>query len=133
MDVTHTPLEAGLSFIVDFEKPSGFIGKEALLKRKQVGASKKRIVQFLLEDPEAMLYYGEQIYRDGKWIGYVHSGGYGFTLGASVGLAMIETDEPITPEYIASGKFEIEVNGVCYPSRVSLRPMYDPKNERVKS
>jgi glycine cleavage system aminomethyltransferase T/glycine/D-amino acid oxidase-like deaminating enzyme len=133
MDVTHTPLEAGLSFIVDFEKPGGFIGKEALLKRKQAGASKKRIVQFLLEDPEPMLYYGEQIYRDGNWVGYIHSGGYGFTLGASVGLAMIEADEPITPEYIASGKFEIEVNGVCYPARASLRPMYDPKSERVKS
>jgi 4-methylaminobutanoate oxidase (formaldehyde-forming) len=133
MDVTHTPLEAGLSFIVDFDKPGGFIGKEALFKQKQAGASKKRIVQFLLEDPEPMLYYGEQIYRNGKWVGYVHSGGYGFTLGASVGLAMIEADESITPDYIANGRFEIEVNGVRYPARASLRPMYDPKSKRVKS
>jgi glycine cleavage system aminomethyltransferase T len=133
MDVTHTPLEAGLSFIVDFEKPGGFIGKEALLKRKQAGASKKRIVQFLLEDSEPMLYYGEQIYRNGKWLGYVHSGGYGFTLGASVGLGMIEANEPITPDYIANGKFEIEVNSVRYPAQASLRPLYDPRSERVKS
>jgi glycine cleavage system aminomethyltransferase T/glycine/D-amino acid oxidase-like deaminating enzyme len=133
MDVTHTPFEAGLSFIVNFEKPGGFIGKEALLKQKQAGGSKKRLVQFLLEDPEPLLYYGEQIYRDGKWVGYVHSGAYGFTLGASVALSMIEDDELVTSDYIASGKFEIEVNGRCYPARASLRPMYDPKNERVKS
>jgi 4-methylaminobutanoate oxidase (formaldehyde-forming) len=133
MDVTHTPLEAGLSFIVDFDKPGGFIGKEALFKQKQTGASKKRIVQFLLEDPEPMLYYGEQIYRDGKWVGYIHSGGYGFTLGASVSLGMIEANEPITPDYIANGKFEIEVNSVRYPAQASLRPMYDPRSERVKS
>jgi glycine cleavage system aminomethyltransferase T len=133
MDVTHTPFEAGLSFIVDFEKPGGFIGKEALLKRRQAGGSKKRLVQFLLEDSEPLLYYGEQIYRNGKRVGYVHSGAYGFTLGASVALSMIEDDEPITSDYITNGKFEIEVNGQCYPARASLRPMYDPKNERVKS
>jgi glycine cleavage system aminomethyltransferase T len=46
---------------------------------------------------------------------------------------MIEDDELVTSDYIASGKFEIEVNGRCYPARASLRPMYDPKNERVKS
>jgi 4-methylaminobutanoate oxidase (formaldehyde-forming) len=133
MDVTHTPFEAGLGFIVDFEKPGGFIGKEALLKRKQAGAPRKRIVQFLLEDPGPLLYYGEQIYRHGKWVGYVHSGAYGFTLGASVGLAMIEDETAITADYVASGKFEIDINGVRYPARASLKPMYDPNNERVKS
>ena len=79
-----------------------------------------------------MLYYGEQIYRDGKWVGYVHSGAYGFTLGASVGLAMIEAEEPIDTEYLANGKFDIEVNGVRYSAKASLRPMYDPKNERAR-
>jgi len=133
MDVTDTPLEAGLSFIVDFEKPGGFIGKEALLKRKQTGALKRRFVQFILKDPEPMLYYGEPIYRDGVWVGYVHSGAYGFTLGASIGLSMIEADEPITPEYLANGKFEIEINDRRYPAKASLRPLYDPKGERVRS
>ena len=133
MDVTDTPLEAGLGFIVDFEKPGGFIGREALLKQKQAGVLKKRFVQFMLEDPSPMLYYGEPIYRDGVWVGYVHSGGYGFTLGASVGLSMIEADEPITSEYLASGRFEIEINDVRYPARASLRPFYDPKGERVRA
>jgi 4-methylaminobutanoate oxidase (formaldehyde-forming) len=133
MDVTDTPLEAGLGFIVDFEKPGGFIGREALLKQKQAGSLRKRFVQFVLEDPKPMLYYGEPVYRDGVWVGYIHSGAYGFTLGASVGLSMLAADEPITPEYLASGRFEIEINAARYPARASLRPFYDPQGERVRA
>ncbi len=132
IDVTDTPLEAGLGFIIDFDKPGGFIGKEALLKQKQAGGLKKRFVQFLLEDPEPLLYYGEQIYRNGKWAGYLRSGSYGFTLGGAVGLGFIEAEENITPEFIRNSKFEIEVNGRKIPARASLHPMYDPKNEKIK-
>jgi len=133
IDVTDDPIEAGLGFIVDLEKPGGFIGKEGLLKRRGEALGKKRFVQFILEDPEPMLYYGEPIYRDGVWVGYVHSGAYGFTLGASVGLSMIEADEPITADYLTSGQFKIEINDRRYGARASLRPFYDPGGERVRS
>jgi len=132
VDCTDTPLEAGLSFIVDFNKPGGFIGKEALLAQKQAGPLKKRFIQFLLEDLQPLLYYGEMIYRNGRPIGYVRSGAYGFTLGGAVALSIIEADEPITEDFIRNSRFEIKVNNVLYPARASLRPMYDPKNERVK-
>ena len=131
IDCTDTPLEAGLNFIVDFNKPD-FIGKEALLKQKEAGPIKKRFIQLILEDPEPLLYYGEMIYRNGKQIGYVRSGAYGFTLGGAVALSIIEDDEPINEEYIKNSRFEVDVNNVRYPARASLRPMYDPKNERVK-
>ena len=131
-DNTDTPLEAGLGFVLDFDKPGGFIGKEALIKQKESGILKQRFVQFLLEDPEPLLYYGEQIYRDGKRVGYIRSGAYGFTLGGAVGLAFVENEEGVTADYIKSGKFEIEVNGVRYPAKASLRPMYDPKSVRVR-
>ncbi|HNB34826.1 MAG TPA: glycine cleavage T C-terminal barrel domain-containing protein, partial [Anaerolineales bacterium] len=131
IDCTDTPLEAGLNFIVDFNKPD-FIGKEALLKQKEAGPLKKRFIQLILEDPEPLLYYGEMIYRNGKQIGYVRSGAYGFTLGGAVALSIIEDDEPINEEYIKNSRFEVDVNNVRYPARASLRPMYDPKNERAK-
>ena len=132
MDCTDTPLEVGLGFLVDFNKPGGFVGKEALLKQKSEGALKKRFVQFLLEDPEPLLYFGELIYRDGKYVGYVQSGAYGFTLGGAVALSVIEDDEPITEEYLRTGKFEIEVNNVKYAAKASFKPMYDPKGERMR-
>ncbi len=79
-----------------------------------------------------MLPSVQGVYRNGKIVGYVRSGAYGFTLGGAVGLSIIEDDEPINEEYIKNGKFEVEVNNVMYSAKASLRPLYDPKNERVK-
>jgi glycine cleavage system aminomethyltransferase T len=127
-----TPLEAGLGFFVDFEKPGGFIGREALLRQKDEGL-KQRFVQFLLQDPEPLLHGGEPIYRNGACVGYIRAGGYGHTLGGAVGLGFVENEAGVTPDYIESGGYEIKVAGVHYPATASLRPMYDPKNQRVRS
>ncbi len=132
IDNLDTPLEVGLKFFVDFEKPGGFIGKEALLRREEAGL-KYRLVQFLLNDPEPLLHYGEPIYRDGLRVGYIMSGGYGHTLGAAVGVGPVENEAGIaTVDYIINGEYEIEVAGVRYPAKASLRPMYDPKLLRVR-
>jgi 4-methylaminobutanoate oxidase (formaldehyde-forming) len=133
IDNTDTPLEAGLGFAVDFSKPGGFIGKEALLRRKEEGAFKHRLVQFLLEDPEPMLYGSEPIYREGELVGTLNSGGYGHTLGGAVGLGSIESEGGVTADFVKSGRYEIEVVGVRYPAKASLRPMYDPKGKRIRS
>jgi 4-methylaminobutanoate oxidase (formaldehyde-forming) len=132
IDNTDSPLEVGLSYFVDFNKPGGFIGRDALLQRKDAGL-KYRMVQFLLEDPEPMLYYGEIIYRDGDPVGYIMSGGYGHTLGASVGVGPVENEgETVSVDYINSGAYEIDIAGVRHPAKASLRPMYDPKLKRVR-
>jgi 4-methylaminobutanoate oxidase (formaldehyde-forming) len=133
IDNTDTPLEVGLAFAVDFNKPGGFIGREALLRQKEEGVLEHRLVQFLLEDPEPLLYGSEPIYRDGKWVGYLGSGGYGHTLGGAVGLGHIENEEGVTPDFVKSGSYEIEVASVRYPASASLRPMYDPEGTRVRS
>jgi 4-methylaminobutanoate oxidase (formaldehyde-forming) len=132
IDNMDTPLEAGLGFFVDFDKPGGFIGREALLRQKEEGL-KQRFVQFLLQDPEPLLHGGEPIYRNGACVGYIRAGGYGHTLGGAVGLGFVENEAGITPDYVKSGSYEIEVAGVRYPAAASLRPMYDPKNQRVRS
>jgi 4-methylaminobutanoate oxidase (formaldehyde-forming) len=132
IDNTDTPLEVGLGVFVKFDKPGGFIGRDALLELKESGY-RYRMPQFLLEDPEPMLYYGEIIYRDGLPVGHIMDGGYGHTLGASVGVGPVENNGGVvTSEYIKSGSYEIDVAGTRFPARVSLRPMYDPKLERVR-
>jgi 4-methylaminobutanoate oxidase (formaldehyde-forming) len=133
VDNTDTPLEVGLGFAVAFDKPGGFIGREALLRKKEEGLLKKRLVQFLLLDPDPLLYGSEPIYRDGLLVGYLASGGYGHTLGGAVGLGQIEHEGGVTTDYVLSGRYEIEIAGVRHPARASLRPMYDPKGERVRS
>jgi 4-methylaminobutanoate oxidase (formaldehyde-forming) len=133
IDNTDTPLEVGLGPFVDFAKPGGFVGKEALLRQKEEGVLKHRLVQFLLDDPEPLLYGSEPIYRDGALVGFLRSGGYGHTLGGAVGLGSVENEQGVSVNFVKSGRYEIEVVGERYPARASLRPLYDPDGERVRS
>ncbi len=128
-----TPLEAGAGFVCDFQKNVPFIGRDALAKQRETEKPlKKRLVQFLLQDPEAMLYHHEPIVRDGKIVGHLTSGNYGHTLGGSVGLGYVKCKQGVSRDYIDSGKFEIDVGGERIPAKASLSAMYDPKGERMR-
>ena len=133
MDSEDTPLEAGLGWAVKFDKPGGFVGREALLRHKESGPLKYRMVLFLLEDPQPLLYGNEIIYRDGEYVGYLQTGAYGFTLGGAMGMGFVHHEGGATNDFINSGKYEIDIAGERYPATASLRPLYDPKNERVRS
>jgi heterotetrameric sarcosine oxidase gamma subunit len=133
MDNLDTPLEAGLGFAVKFDKPGGFIGRDALLRHKESGPLKYRMLLFLLDDPEPLLYGNEIIYRDGVIVGHLQTGAYGFTLGGAMGMGFVHHKDGATNEFIESGKYEIDIAGERYPATASLRPLYDPKNERVRS
>jgi glycine cleavage system aminomethyltransferase T len=133
IDNIDTPIEAGLGFAVKLDKPGGFIGREALAKQKSQGIPHKRLLQFRLEDSQLMLFHAEVIWRDDEIVGYIRVGGYGHTLGASVGLGMAEADEPVTKAWVEAGTWEIEIAGVRHAAIASVSPMYDPKLERVKS
>ena len=132
-DITDedTPLEAGLGFTCRFEKNIPFIGRDALLRQKERGLT-KRLVQFALEDPDPLLYHNEPIYRDGEIVGRVTSGNYGHALGRAIGLGYVTNPDGVGKEFIESGRFEIEVACERVPATASLRPLYDPKSERVK-
>ena len=132
IDNTDSPLEVGLGYFVDFSKPGGFIGRDALMRRKEEGL-KYRMVQFLLEDPEPLLHFGEVIYRNGKQVGHIMAGSYGHTLGASVGVGPVEDHgQTVTVDYINNGSYEIDIAGNRYPAKASLRPMYDPNLKKVR-
>ncbi len=133
MDSEDTPLEAGLGWAVKFDKPGGFIGRDALLRHKESGQLKYRMVLFLLDDPEPLLYGNEIIYRSGEIVGYLQTGSYGFTLGGAMGMGFVHHEGGATNEFINSGTYEIDIAGERYPAKASLRPLYDPKNERVRS
>ncbi|MEE8485134.1 MAG: FAD-dependent oxidoreductase [Acidimicrobiia bacterium] len=132
MENTDTPLEAGVGFALDFDKPGGFIGREALLEQRETRPYKSRLVQFLLEDPEPLLYGEEPIMLDGVAVGYLRSGAYGHTLGGAMGMGYVENADGVTIDMIRSGGFEIQVAGERFPAKASLRPMYDPKGLRVR-
>ena len=123
-----TPLEAGLSFAIDWDKP--FIGREALLKKKAAGLT-RRLVSFVLQDPDAMLWGHEPIIRNDKRVGYTTSGAYGYTLGAAVGMGYVKSRTRIDAAYIKVGRYEIETNGHRVPATAYLQAPYDPKRKRI--
>jgi len=128
-----TPLEAGLGFACAFEKSIPFIGRDAVLaQREGERPPRKRLVQFLLQDPEAMLYHHEPILRDGEIVGHLTSGNYGHTLGGSVGLGYVRCVDGVDKAYLAAGNFQIDVGGERIPATASLRPLYDPRGERMR-
>jgi 4-methylaminobutanoate oxidase (formaldehyde-forming) len=132
-DITDedTPLEAGLGFAVAFDKAGGFIGRDALLLQREAGV-KKRLVQFLLQDPEPLLYHNEPIWRDDQIVGYITSGMFGHTLGGAVGLGYVNHQAGVNRDFVKSGSYEIEVAGVRVPATASLRPLYDPTSSRIR-
>ena len=132
IDNTDSVLEAGLGFAVALDKPD-FIGKAAVEAKKTEGPLKKRLIQIRLDDPEPMMFHAEIVSRNGVELGYTRAASYGHTLGAAVGLAMIEADEPITQAFLDSGQWTVKIAGNTYTATASLRPMYDPTNSRIHS
>lgn len=132
VDNTDNPIEAGLGFAVKLEKPGGFIGCSALAEIKAAGVSGTRMLQFLLQEPEPLLYGNELIYLDGKEVGYLQVGGYGHSLGGAVGIGFAELDEPLTATIVKEGNWEIDVAGQRIKATASLKPLFDPAMQKIK-
>ena len=128
-----TALEAGLGFAVAFDKEGGFIGRDALLRQKEIGVPRRRLVQFKLEDDQKLLYHEEPIYRDGELIGSITSGMYGHRVDASLGMGYLRAADGVTKDFIDSGSYEIEVAWERILAKAQLAAFYDPRMERVKA
>jgi 4-methylaminobutanoate oxidase (formaldehyde-forming) len=130
LSADDTPLEAGLSFAVAWDKPGGFLGREALLRRREQGI-RRRLVTFLLDDPAPVLWGGEPIVRDGRPVGYTTSGSYAHTLGSAIGMGYVKGDDPIDAAWIRQGAYQIDIAGEMFSAKPFLRAPYDPKRERI--
>jgi 4-methylaminobutanoate oxidase (formaldehyde-forming) len=123
-DITpdQTPHEAGLSFCVSEDKD--FLGAAAL---RDLGASEKRLVCLVLEDPRSVALGNEPVAVGGRVVGRVTSGGYGYTVGASIAYAYV----PV--EHAAAGvEVTVDVFGTWVAGVVTAEPLYDPASARVK-
>lgn len=130
-----TPIQAGLNFAVAYDKPSDFIGRDALLKARDTGKATKRLVQIQLTGGRnaPLLYHEEPILQDGNITGSITSGAFGHRVGASLGMGYVEHPNGVDADFLSSGQFEIEVACERYPAVAQMRPYYDPANDRVKA
>ncbi len=128
----HTPLEAGLLFACKLDTDIGFLGRDALEHERRSGA-RRRLVSFVLDDPEPMLWGGELVLRDGMPVGQVTSAAWGATVGAAVGLAYVADPSRVTSrDWALDGSYEVDVGGSLHPVTVGLRAPYDPAGERLR-
>lgn len=125
------PLEAGLMFASKLEKSGGFIGREALIRKREQGPE-RRLLQFLLDDSEAFIYHNEPIYRDGEVVGRVTSASYGHTLGGAVALGYVSVPPETAMIDLPTASYEIAVAGRRVSATTSLRPLYDPGGEKIR-
>ncbi len=128
-----TPLEAGIGFVCAMDKPIAFKGKDAIAKQKATGTHlNKRLVQLVLDDPEPILYHHEPIMCNNECIGYLSSGNYGHTLGASVGLGYVKHSDTINQAWLDERQWGIDVGGTVFAAKASISAQYDPKGERMR-
>ena len=123
----YTPYEAGLGFAVKLDK-SDFIGREALLKQKGEGL-KRKLCCLTLSDNRVVALGKEPLRtQDGRIVGWVSSGGYGYSVGQSIVYAYL----PI--ECAKEGtQLEIEFFGEQVGATVVKSPLWDPKGERIRA
>ncbi len=126
----HTPLEAGLGWAVKLKSDVAFKGRAAIEAQRASGV-KKMLAAFTVA-PECVLLGRETIYRDGVRVGWLTSGGFGYTIDRSIGYGYVRNAGGVTADWVLAGSYELEVATERVSADVSLQPLYDPTNARVK-
>ena len=83
--------------------------------------------------PDVILLGRETIYRDGVRVGWLASGGYGHTVGKSIGFGYVRNAYGVEDEWLRSGTYELEVATMRVPATAVFAPLYDAKMEKVKA
>jgi aminomethyltransferase len=110
-----TPVEAGMGFFVDLNRPRSFPGRAILEKQKKEGAP--RVTIGLITEPgQAPPRHGYPVFHAGKQIGEITSGLPSPTLGYGIALALVSSPAPALGQPL-----EFEVRGRRVPAKVSKR------------
>ncbi|QYZ70329.1 GcvT family protein [Neotabrizicola shimadae] len=133
-DITpnDTPFEAGLGWAVKMKGNTSFLGRTAL--EAVVGQPlKRRLMGFSVADPAAVLVGRETILRDGVAVGYLTSGGYGYTAGRNIGFGYLRHAEGVSDDWLTAGRYELVVADEVFAAELAPRPLYDPEGLRIRA
>jgi 4-methylaminobutanoate oxidase (formaldehyde-forming) len=127
-DITpnDTPFEAGLGWAVKLKSNVPFMGRDALVALRNRPLA-KRLATFTTDREDIVLLGRETILRNSEAVGYLTSGGYGYTVGKPIGLGYVRHAEPET------GGYELVVANERVKAQIHFAPLYDPENTKVKA
>lgn len=133
-DITpnDTPFEAGLGWAVKLKKDVDFVGRSAL-QAKEGQALVKSLAGFTVDDPSVVLLGRETILRNGEPVGYLTSGGYGYTVGKNIGYGYIRNAAGLDEAWLKAGRYELVVAMETVAADLHLGPLYDPGMQRIKA
>jgi 4-methylaminobutanoate oxidase (formaldehyde-forming) len=127
-----SPFDAGLGWAVKLKTNTPFLGREAA-SEQAVGPRSKLLACFTVDDPEVVLQGRETILRNGEPVGWLASGGWGYSVEKNIGYGYVRNGAGVTIDYLKSGSYELEVACETVPCDLHLKPLYDPGMARVKS
>ncbi|MGI3185422.1 glycine cleavage T C-terminal barrel domain-containing protein [Nioella aestuarii] len=124
-DIHTNPFELGFDRLVNLDMEADFIGKAALKRIKEEGATRKQIGLIIdcepLQGPNTTFW---EINKDGKTIGKVTSAVYSPRLKQNIALAMVSADQAML-----GSEVEVVTRSGPVLATVVERPFYDPKKQ----
>ncbi len=128
----HTPVEAGMAWAVKTKSNIDFKGRAAI-EAQLSGGVKKRLACFTVDDANQTLLGRETIYRNGKRVGWLTSGGFGHTEGKPIGYGYVRNPDGVDDDYLTSGTYELDIAMQRVPAKLHMKALYDPANEKIRS
>jgi 4-methylaminobutanoate oxidase (formaldehyde-forming) len=127
-----TPLEAGLDWAVKLDGEIPFLGRDALLERLD-RAPAKRLACLVVANPEIVLLGRETIYRGGESVGWLTSGGWGYTVGLNLGYGYVRRPDGVSQSWLETGDYALDVAGRRVPAELCRGALYDPGGAKIRS
>jgi sarcosine dehydrogenase len=128
----HSPLMAGIGFAAKLKTNTPFLGRDAL-EAQRAGRLPRLLAGFAVADPGVVLHGRETILRDGRRVGWLASGGWGYTVGKNLGYGYVRDPENgVDAATVLEGSYELEVATERVPAEVFLGPLHDPEMTRIR-
>ncbi|MCX5495034.1 FAD-dependent oxidoreductase [Kaistia dalseonensis] len=128
----HSPLVAGMGMFVKLKKPIPFLGRAAI-EAQAARPLPRLLAAFTTVDPSLVLLGRETIYRNGERVGWLASGGYGYTVEKPIGYGYVRNPAGVDRDYVLTGAYELEIAGERYPAEVHLDALYDPQGSKIRA
>ncbi len=129
---TDSPFEAGLGWAVKLKSGIVFHGRAAAAAVASAPLGKS-LVGLSVADPRAVLVGRETILRDGAPVGYLTSGGWGYTVARNIGYGYVRNPGGVDAAWLRAGRYSLVVGGDEFAADLHLEPLYDPAGARLKA
>ncbi len=125
------PFQAGLGWAVKLRSNTAFLGRSAA---EEIAAAPltKRLMCFTVDDPNVVLSGRETILRDDAPVGWLTSGGWGYTVQKNIGYGYVRHADGLDDAFLKSGSYTLEVACESVPAEIHFKPLYDPDMTRIK-